>query len=157
MQGHHTTDASPGVLPDTSIGYKHTTDATRGAHNLGLRFKLVEDKYSGKMSECLSEKLFHYMTAADDYELTNEQRLRFLNNIFTRETLRFYDLNVKDKYTTFSTAVAAMEAEFKSPTRQSRAKNYLKRIRISKVQAAERISTTDALDRIRELITSMLQ
>jgi hypothetical protein len=156
MQGHHTTDASPGVLPDTSVGYKNTTDATRAAHNLGLRFKQVEDKYSGEMSECLSEKLSHYVTAADDYELTNEQRLRFLHNIFTGESLRFYDLNVKGKYTTFSTAVAAMEAEFNSPTRQNRAKNYLKTIRISKVQATERLSTTDALDRIGKLITSML-
>jgi hypothetical protein len=156
MKGHHTTDASPGVLPDTSVGYKNTTDAARAAHNLGLRFKLVEDECSAKMSECLSEKLSHYMTASDDYELINEQRLRFLHNIFTGETLRFYDLQVKGKYTTFSTAVAAMEAEFSSPTRQNRAKNYLKTIRISKVQATERLSTTDALDRIRELITSML-
>jgi hypothetical protein len=108
------------------------------------------------MSECLSEKLSHYITAADDYELTNEQRLRFLHNIFTGETLRFYDVNIKGKYSTFSTVVAAMESEFNSPTRQNRAENYLKMICISKIQAAERLSATDALDRIHELITFIL-
>jgi hypothetical protein len=69
--------------PDISVGYKNTTDATRAAHNLGLRFKLVKDKYCGKMSKCLSEKLSQYMTAADNCELPNEQRLPFLLNVFT--------------------------------------------------------------------------
>jgi hypothetical protein len=130
-----------------SHGYKNTIDANRAAHSLCLRFKSAEDKYSGKMSERLSEKLSHCMTAAD-YELTTI--------LHVHETLRFYDLHVKGRYTRFSAAVAAMKAEFNSPTRQNRAKNYPKTICISKIQVTDRLSATDSLDRIGDLITSML-
>jgi hypothetical protein len=52
--------------------------------------------------------------------------------------------------------VVPMEQEFNSPTRQSRARDYLKRIRMSKVQADEGLYEAVALDRIREIITSMV-
>jgi hypothetical protein len=92
----------------------------------------------------------------EDYELTPEQRLRCLHNVFAGEALRYFNLHVEGNHSLFSTAVAAMEAEFNSTTRQMRAKIFLKEIRLTEIQASERLTTADALDRLREIITTML-
>jgi hypothetical protein len=75
-----------GIQNTLSIG---ETSAGCMAHNMATRFKLVDDKFSGKLDENLTEYLNSYLDASNDYGLTYQQQFSFLHHLFDGEAKRF--------------------------------------------------------------------
>jgi hypothetical protein len=51
----------------------HSEPASKIAHSMATRFK-IEQKFTGKLGEDLTEYISNYMDAANDYNLTNQQK-----------------------------------------------------------------------------------
>jgi hypothetical protein len=49
----------------------HTEPASKRAHSMDTRFK-IEQKFTEKLGEDLTEYVSNYMDAAKDYDLTNQ-------------------------------------------------------------------------------------
>jgi hypothetical protein len=141
-----------GVQNALSIGEK---SAGRIAHNMATRFKLADDKFSGKLDENLTEYLNNYMDASNDYGLTLQQKFNYLHHLFDGEAKRFFRSNVMESCNSFSEACSLMQQEFNSLTRQSRVRKHLQKLRIGEVMNRKKCSVAEALEELRELITKL--
>ena len=100
------------------------------AHNMAIRFKEESKKFSGTLGECWNEYLNEYLFAANDYNLTASQKLSYLHHLLRDNAKRFYSRHVQGICASFAEAVAIMEKEYNSFSRQSRIANHLKMIRV---------------------------
>lgn len=101
----------------------------RPYHDISNRFKDSDTKYGGDEEEDLSEFLEAYSTVTKDYELTVEEKLQYMHNLFKKEALRYYNSSVKGKVTTFTEACKKMREHFNSGDKQTRVKNELQNIK----------------------------
>jgi phage-related protein len=67
----------------------HSEPASKIAHSMATRFK-IEQKFTGKLGEDLTEYISNYMDAANDYNLTNQQKMDFMHHLLDGEAKRFY-------------------------------------------------------------------
>lgn len=121
---------SPGRPPDNSDQSARSLSTDRVAHNVAMRLKDKEKKFNGDLGECWHEFVDEYEQMSIDYNLTGPQKLQYLHNIVTKDAHRFYIDRVKAYATTYEQAVGMIEAEYNSPVRQSRVKNYLNSLRM---------------------------
>ena len=140
----------------SSASSHHENEMRRIAHSIALRFR-NDDKFSGKLGEDLNEAINLYLDAANDYELNQEQRLKYFHTIFEGEARRFYRLKVSKRVPTFSEACVKMRTEFKRITRQNRVRKYLQGLRLTAVMRERSCSVTEALEELRETITKFSQ
>lgn len=108
----------------------------RVAHNVAMRFREPTSKFSGAAGQTWSEYVSEYQSMARDYELSPDQRFRFLHNILAGDAKRFYLNNVQGHAATFSEAVSMVEAEYNSQVKQMQVKNRLASHRMSAHVAA---------------------
>lgn len=108
---------------------KVSTVNNRIHHDIGQRFKSKESKYGGNDDEDLLEFLMTYETAAHDYDMTEEQKCRYVHNIFKEEALRHYNANVRDEASSYIEAKRLMLSHFNSPDVQARVKNELRTLK----------------------------
>lgn len=114
--------------PSTNI---QVTTPNRVAHNIAMRFKDTESKFSGDIGECWQEYVDEYRQVRADYNLTPAQKLQFIHNILSKDAQRFFVDRVKNYATNFEHAVELVDIEYNSAVRQSRVKNYLNSLRVS--------------------------
>lgn len=114
-----------------SNNYHNSPEKT--AHNVAMRLKDQDKKFTGELGECWSEFVDHYVQVCNDYSLTQNQRLLLMHNILSKDAQRFYLDRVRDYASTFEQAVNMIEMEYNSPVRQTRVKNYLSNLRVSKL------------------------
>ena len=97
----------------------HLSMDSQIAHNIASRFKR-EERYSGKIGEDINEVIDNYCDAADDYNLNEDQKLRYFHNVFDSEAKRFYCTSIAGTQASFYSAVQRMLQEFNSITPQNR-------------------------------------
>lgn len=141
-----------GIQNTLSIGER---SAGRMAHNMATRFKMADDKFSGKLDENLTEYLNNYMDASNDYGLTSQQQFNYLHHLFDGEAKRFFRSNVMSSCNSFAEACSLMQQEFNSLTRQSRVRKHLQKLRIGEIMSRKKCSVAEALEELREIITKL--
>lgn len=117
-------------MTDTS---RNDNDSERKlAHSLSQRFK-KEERFTGKLGENIEEYFDNYKTASEDYALTEQQKFRYLHNLFDEDAKRFYRTNVQYISLSYNEARTKMENEYNIITRQSRVKQYLQSLHLNKI------------------------
>lgn len=101
-------------------------NSSRIHHDISHRFKDKDNKYGGSDEEDLFEHLMTYDTIAEDYEMSEDQKLRYVHNIFKKEASRYYNSNVKPIAQSYQECKTLMLLHFNSPDVQSRIKNELR-------------------------------
>ena len=91
-------------------------------HHINVRFKNKESKYSGSDEEHLQDFIDSYVTTAEDYGLSASQKLQYLHNLFRGDALRFYNLQIKGRVSTFGEAISVIMNHFNSADVQQRVK-----------------------------------
>lgn len=102
-----------------------TSHNNRVHHDIAQRFKSKESKYAGNDEEDIPEFFSIYEITAEDYEMSQEQKLRYVHNIFKDEALRFYNINLRNQAKPYDEVKRLMTLHFNSPDVQSRVKNEL--------------------------------
>ena len=87
--------------------------ATAGklAHNIAMRLKEREKKFSGDLGESWMEFVNEYSQISRDYNLGPSQKLQYLQNLLHGDAKRFYLDEVDGHATTFQQAVTMLEDE----------------------------------------------
>ncbi|CDF36767.1 unnamed protein product [Chondrus crispus] len=121
-------------VPRTSGSFSTPTEKV--AHNVAMRMKEKEKKFSGDLGESWMEYVDDYLQISRDYNLSPPQRLQFLHNLLRGDAKRYYLDKIDGYATSFQQAIQMLEEEYNSPVRQTRVKNYLNSLRVT-VFAAE--------------------
>ena len=90
------------------------SSGTRNAVRVNKRFSNKDQKYSGADDEIFGEFIEQYMAASRDLLLSNDERLKYLHNLFREEALRFYNANANGRASNFSQALSMMKEQFHS-------------------------------------------
>lgn len=101
------------------------------AHNVAMRLKDSDQKFSGDLAECWEDFKDEYEQICEDYNLTEEQRFKYLHNLLRKDAHRFFLDSVKPVAKSYSGAVELLEKEYNSVVRQTRVKNHLNGLRLS--------------------------
>jgi hypothetical protein len=128
--------------------------ASKIAHSMATRFK-IEQKFTGKLGEDLTEYISNYMDATNDYNLTNQQKMDFMHHLLDGEAKRFYREEVLSSCTNFAEATAMMQAEFNSLTRQNVVRKHLHKLRLVTIVKKRNCTVTEGLEELREIITKL--
>jgi hypothetical protein len=139
-----------------SINFQLYSSHIRTAHQVSQRFNNKGAKYAGRMDESLSDKFQIYLTVANDYQLSEAQKLSLVHNLFEGDALRYYNSNVQGKAKSITDVHVEMLLEFNSITRQCRVKNQMRALRLNAIVETKQLTESEALDFIREKITTML-
>ena len=101
------------------------------AHNVAMRLREKDRKFSGDLGEPWMEYVDDYLQRSRDYFLTPSQKLQYLHNLLRGDAKKFY-LDKMDGYaTSFQQGIEMLEREYNSPVRQNRVKNYLNSLRVT--------------------------
>ena len=133
-------------------GSRKNDDDRRVAHNMSQRFKHSDDKFSAQTGQKIEEFFTNYEIAANDYKLTEEQKLKFLHNLFGGQARRYYT-DQASLERTYIGAKCVMLDEFNSRTKQESTRLYLQSLTLKKVMEKHSIDEPKALERIWEEIT----
>lgn len=101
------------------------------AHNVAMRLKDSDQKFSGDLAECWEDFKDEYDQIAEDYDLDDDQRFRYLHNLLRKDAHRFYLDSVRPNASTYEEAVTLLEKEYNSVVRQTRVKNHLNGLRLT--------------------------
>lgn len=126
----------------------------RVAHNVAMRLKDSEKKFSGDIGECWHEFVDDYNQVSRDYKLSATQKLQYLHNILRNDASRFFLDRVQPYANTYVQAVDMIDKEYNSPVRQTRVKNYLSSLRVSTF-VEEGTEISQALAKIYKTILKM--
>lgn len=144
------TAQQPIVAAHGDVAKSQNQSADRVAHNVAMRLKDSEKKFSGDLGQCWIEYVDEYQQISRDYNLSASQKLQYLHNILCKDAYRFYCDRVQSYATSFNQAVSMIDQEYNSPVRQTRVKNYLKSLRVSDFEKnGDEVST--ALARVYKL------
>lgn len=124
------------------------------AHNIAMRLKDSESKFSGDLSQCWQDYQDEYEQIAADYNLSMDQRLRYLHNLLSKDAHRFYLDFVKPSARTYHDAISLIDKEYNSVVRQTRVKNHLASLRVDHLIDAN-TDAAAALAKVYKRILSM--
>ena len=124
------------------------------AHNIAMRLKERDKKFSGDLGESWAEYVADYEQISRDYNLSVSKKLQYMHNLFRDDAKRFYLNNVDGYATSFKQAVEMIGNEYNSPVRQNRVKNYLKSLRLSQF-VKEGKGESEALSKLYQVITKL--
>lgn len=85
---------APASLTAGASGAHHGTNAERLAHNVAMRLKDKDKKFSGDLGESWMEFVDDYLQMCRDYSLTHVQKLQYMHNLLRGDAKRFYQHNV---------------------------------------------------------------
>lgn len=136
---------SAGIPPrgdGTSVGASGGSSGSSGqpsaaslAHNIGMRFKDKDSKFSGQPHEALHDYVICYQQVTRNYYLDNDQKLQLQHNLFGGDAKRLYNDNVEGRCATFSEAIALVGNQYNSPMRQTGVQNRLYELKLSQFTA----------------------
>ena len=125
------TQHSPSV-PSASATARACSDNPNVHHHINVLLKNKESKYSGSDEEHLQDFMDAYASAAEDYQLTPREKLQYFHNLFRGDALSFYNMNVKNRYSSFEEAVRVIYGHFNSPDVQQRVKTDMSTLSLTK-------------------------
>lgn len=147
--------------PSDQQTHHHNADMTYGsymkekaAHNVAMRLKDYEQKFSGDLGQCWQDFVDNYEQISEDYNLNEEQKLQYLHNLMSKDAHRFYLEKVKPNAKTYVDAVIMIDKEYNSVVRQTRVKNHLSSLRLATYITSE-VDTAAALAIVYKRILSM--
>ena len=154
LSAYHSSSTSPSVNHgnQSSQPSSHLSMDSKIAHNIASRFKR-EERYFGRIGEDINEVVDKCCDAADDYNLNEDQKLRYFHNVFDGEAKRFYRTSIAGTQLSFDSAVQRMLQEFNSITRQNRVRKLLQNLRLSQILKTKNCSVSEALEELRETTT----
>ncbi len=126
-------------------------DERKTAHNMALRFK-SDDKFSGKTGETIEEYFLNFETAAEDYNLNEDQKRKYLHNLFSAHARRYYNEYVLEGMS-YNYAKETMINEFNDRTKQESTRMYLQNLTLRKIMERDTLDVPKALEKLREEIT----
>lgn len=100
-------------------------------HYISHRFKDKENKFGGKDDEDLFEHYLSYETVSEDYKLTDDEKNKYVHNLFKEEPLRVYNQSVKEATMSYRDTNAMVLRHFNSADVQNRIKNELMNLNFS--------------------------
>lgn len=106
-------------------------------YHINQRFKSKESKYSGSDDENLQDFIDAYTATAEDYRISPSEKLQYLHNLFRVEAMRFYNAQVKGRYSTFGEAIGAVYQHYNSPDVQQRVEADLSSLKLQKFTEKE--------------------
>ena len=124
------------------------------AHNIAIRFKEQDKKFSGAIGESWDEFLQEFKAALNECDVTHTQASKLFHHILTGEAKRFYYAQLHNHALSFEDLVNGIREEYNSSTRQMRALNYLQNIHVRDFINNGR-SASEALSNVYSLITRM--
>eukprot|EP00171_Calliarthron_tuberculosum_P023415 IDg23415t1 len=133
-------------------GFQPREDKT--AHNMGMRFRDKDTKFSGDIGQSWMEYVAEYQQVARDYGLSPAQKKQYLHNLLRGDAKRFYLDQVDNQVNNFNQAVLVIENEYNSVVRQNRVKTYLGTLRLSKF-VTDGLDELAALEKVYKLITKL--
>ena len=151
LSTYHSSSTSPSVnhSNQSSQPSSHLSMDSKIAHNISSRFKR-EERYSGRIGEDINEVVDNYCDAADDYNLNEDQKLRYFHKVFDGEAKRFYRTSIAGTQVSFDSAVQRMLQEFHSIPRQNRVRKLLQNLHLSQILKTKNGSVNEALEELRE-------
>jgi len=151
-KGGNISGPSQAAGPATAVLAAPTSNLRhRTAHDVGMRYGNASQKFHGGADDALHEYLAGYLQICKDYNLTPEQQLLYLHNLFGGRAKRFYDLHVDGRVHSLAEAIAKMNEEYNTPTRQTDIKHRLAGLRVSTFVAAGQ-TEKEALETVRTMI-----
>ena len=122
-------------------------------HDIAIRFKNKEDKFSGELNQNWERFKRIYERVSFDYNLNNQQKLQFLHNLLDGAALDFYNDEIQNQVVTYEEAIKQMNEKFNSIHQQNRIKDNLFSIQFSKFENAES-SKNEALVKLGSYISA---
>lgn len=119
------------IRPEPTTSSDPEDSNKKTAHNIAMRLRDAEQKFSGDLSECWEDYQDEYEQISEDYNLSNEQKFKYLHNFLRKDAHRFYLDSVKPNSKPYADAVTLLEKEYNSIVRQTRVKNHLNSLRLS--------------------------
>lgn len=123
----------------TGNSQRFTISIDKVAHNISMRFKNAENKFSREIVERWVEFVEEYRRVTNAYGLNEEQKINDVHNIIRKESRRFYIGRVKGYASNFYHAVNLIETEYNSFVHQNLLENYPNALFVSNLNKA----TTD--------------
>ena len=122
------------------------------ASNMSSRFR-KEDKFKGTLEEVIHEAFDCYEEATTDFELDEEEKLKYLHNLFTGEAIRYFRSKVFNQAPDYESAKQLMINEYNSRTRQNRVRKMLQGLRLSQIMEEKKIPANEALEKLKDTIS----
>lgn len=122
---------SPSNSGSGNGGY-HSEKAAADRHAQYVATRFLNRQFTGdhRNGQVWSEFVADYQSIARDFDLSADMRYKLLHNILSGDAKRYYLNNVQGHATTYTEAVAMMEAEYNSHARQMQVKNFLSTYRM---------------------------
>jgi hypothetical protein len=124
------------------------------ALTMATRFK-ADQKFTGRLGEDLTNYISNYMDAANDYNISEKQKLDYMHHVLDGEAKRFYREKILSSCATFAEASSIMQEEFNSLTRHNRVRKHLQNLRLSTIVENRRCTVTKALEELLEIMTKL--
>lgn len=119
----------------------------RVPHNVAMRLRDKDKKFSGELGESWMEFVDEYLQVCRDYSLSPSRKLQYLHNLLSGDAKRFYLDKVDGIATTFQHAVQLINDEYNSHVRQTRIKDYLNTLRVSTF-VEKGLTASDSLSKV---------
>ena len=146
-----TTNVPTPAVASTSHAFPSDLSVERVAHNVAMRLKDSEKKFSGYLGENWMEFVGQYSKVARDYNLNISQKLQYIHNILRGDAKRSYLDGVEGYASSYQQAVGMINSEYNSPVRETRVKNYLTSLHLASFKS-KGIETSAALSQICKII-----
>lgn len=119
-----------------------------------MSFDQPDKKFTGDPDQFWADYEAEYRSVSRACDLSDKQRLLFLHNLLGGDAKRFYSSDVQDKASTYTEAVAMIEAHYNTDAKQKHAKFVLDHHRMSSLVAAG-LTEMDALAATYSLINKL--
>lgn len=149
ITGRHRSTSSSKTATDGNTGTMATTtinSVDRLAYNISMRYRDASPKFSGEHTQIWPEYVADYLLMARDNHLTVEQRYQYLHYALAGDAKRFYLNMAQGHATTFSEAVAMIDAEYNSTAKQMQVMNLLSNHKLSSLVSADKDTKTALMD-----------
>lgn len=151
-EGAADTSVGSGAAGTASTAYAVSTPYDRLSYNISQRYRDAASKFSGEPDQVWPEFVQDYLLMARDNHLSVEQRYQYLHYVLAGDAKRFYLNTVQGHDTSFTEAVAMIEAEYNSAAKQMQVKNTLSNHKLSAMVTAGKDIKTALADTYKMIV-----
>ncbi|KAK1858767.1 hypothetical protein I4F81_001368 [Pyropia yezoensis] len=133
QRSRQTTGTTIGASSHATSGSSYNSEkamATRHAQYVASRFAHKQFTGDYRQGQVWSESVSDFQSVARDFDLNADMRYKLLHNILGGDAKRYCPKNVQGHAASYNEAVAKMEAEYNSHSRQMQVKNYISSFRM---------------------------
>ncbi len=119
------------ALPEALSAGHNRPSVDKTHHDIRQNYRDKAAKYGGGLDEDWVEVCLEYETTSELYDLTEDQKLRYIANVLKGDALRFYSEKIKTNATSYNEAKAMILNKFNGKARQTQTKIKLQGFRFS--------------------------